>query len=291
MLSSLLLLLSLLQPPGTSPGDLNDWTAHPLIAHALGGINGADLTNSREAFEANYAKGFRVFETDLMFTRDQQHLVARHDWEKKQFVKFGQDQYIPNLKEWNPLSLQEFLELPINTRYNGMDWPQMLELMVDHPDMYYVLDTKFTDEATVRRQYKLLVEEAQGIDPALLDRIIPQLYNRSMLDTVDSIQPFSSYIYTLYQSKDTNQQVVDFIRNNARIKAVTMPEGRATKSFLQSLNQIGIKTYVHTINDKRKYEKYRLLGVFGIYTDTITYSDLAKGKIGSWTAEPPLPAE
>jgi glycerophosphoryl diester phosphodiesterase len=291
MLASLLLLLSLLSPPGTSPGDLTHWTAHPLIAHALGGIEGADLTNSREALESNYARGFRVFETDLMMTRDQQHLVARHDWEDKQFIRFAQDQYFPTLKTWNPLSLQEFKELPILNRYSGMEWTDMLEFMVVHPDMYFVLDTKFTDESSIRKQYKLVAEAAKRIDPALLEHVIPQIYNQKMLATVDSIHSFPSYIYTLYQTQDTNQQVLNFVKANPRIQAVTMAGSRATKTFIQSLNKLSVRSYVHTINDLSTYQKYQKNGVFGIYTDFIGYKDLLKGKKGSWTAKPPLPPE
>ena len=50
------------------------------IAHAGGGIGGASYTNSRDAFDANYRRGFRFFETDLNWTSDDQ-LVLIHDWE------------------------------------------------------------------------------------------------------------------------------------------------------------------------------------------------------------------
>lgn len=286
MLPSLLLLLSLLSPPGTAPGAPADWTAHPLIAHALGGIDGNDLTNSSEAFEANYAKGFRVFEADLILTSDQR-LVARHDWEKKQYVRFKQDGYIPNLKNTHYLTLDEFLHLPILNKYNAMSYTDLLLRMVKYPDAYLVLDTKFTDERTIRKQYEQIVFEANQIDPALLERIVPQLYNQQMLKTVDAIYPFPSYIYTLYQSKDTYNQVADFVRSEPRIKAVTMAESRVTKAFIQSLSKLGVRAYVHTVNNLSTYRKYQEAGVFGIYTDFISYSQLLKGMKGQWTGTPP----
>jgi glycerophosphoryl diester phosphodiesterase len=288
MFPSLLLLLSLLAPSGAPPGQTLDWTDHLLIAHALGGIDGVDRTNSREAFEANYARGFRVFETDLMLTTDD-HLVARHDWEKKLFLEFGQDGYTGDLKDWNPLPLEQFKQLPILNRYEGMEWKDLLELMVRHPDIYFVLDTKFTDEPTVKRQFRLLKDEAERIDPVLLERIIPQLYNQRMLGWIDSVHPFSSYIYTLYQSKDTNGQVIDFVRDNPRIKAVAMPPTRANQTFNDSLKKIGVKTYVHTINDYRTYLKLRQAGVSGVYTDFLGYEQVLKGLKRGWMAAPPLP--
>lgn len=291
MLSSLLLLLSLLQLPGTTPGSLPDWTAHPLIAHAMGAIDGTDLTNSREAFETNYARGFRVFETDLMLTKDRKALVARHDWEKKLFERFGQDQFISVPSNWNPISLEEFIQLPILNRYSSMTYKDLLELMVKYPDIYFVLDTKFTDEPTIRTQFRLIVDEASEVDARLLNRIIPQLYNRQMLGTIESIHKFPSYIYTLYLSKDTNDEVVDFVKAHPRIRAVAMPGYRAKKSFVQSLKQAGAVTFVHTINDMKALKQYEEAGVRGVYTDSIGYGDLAKGLMGAWMAPPPLALE
>ncbi|AQT83571.1 hypothetical protein B1222_02595 [Paenibacillus larvae subsp. pulvifaciens] len=55
------------------------WSEHKMIAHALGMVGGQDGTNSYEAFLANYKKGFRIFEVDLILTSDGK-LAARHDW-------------------------------------------------------------------------------------------------------------------------------------------------------------------------------------------------------------------
>lgn len=38
------------------------------VAHAFGGIGGDTYTNSLEAFEANYARGHRIFEVDMDYT-------------------------------------------------------------------------------------------------------------------------------------------------------------------------------------------------------------------------------
>jgi glycerophosphoryl diester phosphodiesterase len=48
------------------------------IAHALGSVDGYVYTNTVEAFEESYAKGFRLFECDLVLLRDGTVLVA-HD--------------------------------------------------------------------------------------------------------------------------------------------------------------------------------------------------------------------
>ena len=44
----------------------------------MGGIDGIQYSNSLEAFQLNYSKGFRLFEVDLMLTLDEK-VVAFHD--------------------------------------------------------------------------------------------------------------------------------------------------------------------------------------------------------------------
>ena len=58
-----------------------DWTKYKYIAHALGGVGGKTYTNSIQAFEHNYNKGFKVFEVDLDFTSDDE-LIAWHSFDK-----------------------------------------------------------------------------------------------------------------------------------------------------------------------------------------------------------------
>ncbi|MCK5443472.1 MAG: hypothetical protein KAJ23_16425, partial [Maribacter sp.] len=50
------------------------------IAHAGGEVNGIKSTNSKDAMDQNYKKGFRLFELDIIETSDGK-LVAAHDWD------------------------------------------------------------------------------------------------------------------------------------------------------------------------------------------------------------------
>lgn len=53
------------------------------VAHALGSIDGQLYTNSKEAFERNYAAGFRLFEVDLVQLKDGTVLAAHDRFEKR----------------------------------------------------------------------------------------------------------------------------------------------------------------------------------------------------------------
>src|SRR5689334_12250244 len=50
-----------------------------IVAHACGEYDGITYTNSLNALNANYNRGFRYFEIDFNYTSDG-HIVLIHDW-------------------------------------------------------------------------------------------------------------------------------------------------------------------------------------------------------------------
>ena len=80
---------------------------------------------------------------------------------------------------------------------------------------------------------------------------------------------FKNIIYTLYVSEDTNNEIVDFCKNNY-VFAITMPKSRALDSDLaKRLSELGIYVYTHTVNSEEEFESLKEKGVRGIYTDTL----------------------
>ncbi|MGF7049218.1 glycerophosphoryl diester phosphodiesterase [Paenibacillus sp. DS2015] len=256
----------------SAPSSFSDYK---LISHAMGGIQEQAYTNSYEAFIANYEQGNRIFEVDLLFT-DDGHLVARHEWSQYMTELLEQDEQLPDARQAAQLSYQEFKDSEILGKYKALDWDDILDLMEKYPDIYIVTDTKEQEASGLLKQFKVLVEEAEKHNPLLLQRIIPQIYNQPMLDTVTSVYDFHSIIYTLYESKDSDQEVIDFAKKHDRIRAITMPEHRVTDTFIAGLDNAGLDTYVHTINDTEQMEKYEKMGVHGFYTD-----DLAEREVSS----------
>lgn len=241
------------------------WYNYPFVAHALGEVNGVDYTNSLEAFEHNYETGKRVFEIDLEFTSDG-YVVARHDWSENSYKKLKQP--YPGAEE--PMSLLEYKALKSELGFTPLVLEDIIDLLKKYPDIYFVTDTKDTDKALVEKKFRMIVESANH-DKSLLKRIVPQLYNQPMLKFIEDVFKFDSYIYTLYQSPDTDDEVVDFInKENGKIMAVTMTAGRATPQFITSIKKTGAKSYVHTINDIETVYSLKKVGVDGFYTDNAT---------------------
>jgi len=262
---ALLALCGCLQAFPVNADSSPDWTQYRMIAHAMGGINGHDYTNSYEAFLVNYEKGHRVFEVDLILTEDGK-LAARHDW-----LAYTADLLQPGLpedKKGVSLTLRDFKGFPILDKYKALSFKDIVKLMQTYPDIYLITDTKETDTDLVREQFRLIMEGAETVDPAILNRIIPELYTEEMVETVKDIYPFPNKLYSLYQSADSMEEIVSFVREQG-IQTVAMPVERVQMmpDLMEGLNSLGVKTYVHSVNSEEEIRAMTDLGVYGVYTD------------------------
>ncbi|WP_052350544.1 phosphatidylinositol-specific phospholipase C/glycerophosphodiester phosphodiesterase family protein [Paenibacillus gorillae] len=236
------------------------WEQNTLIAHALGGVDGASYTNSYEAFITNYNRGYRLFEVDLVQTTDGE-LVARHGWS---------DSLQPGLAAHhgrNVTTLQ-FTNSLIMGRFHPLTMPDILRLMQQYRDFNLVLDTKVGSKEQIQQLFTQLVNEAQRIDPALLNRMIPEIFSPEMYDTVMGIYPFPNKMYSLYKTGASADSIVEFARDN-HLSAVAMPAYRVVinPNLVPALNKLGVKSYVHTVNSRLVMQLLNSFGVHGFYTD------------------------
>lgn len=243
-----------------------DWQSqNPLIAHALGEADGKIETNSKEAFITSWENGYRVVEGDFTYTSDGM-LVLRHDFDAD--GSYYRLEIEPNGKL--VMDSKTFVETPVVYEQTAITAVDLLYLMMEYPDMYLVTDTKDTDKATVQRQFNDLKNIANNIGaPEILDRIIPQIYHKDMLNWVKEIYPFQNWIFTLYLITNPNYaEIADFCAANG-IDTVTLHYNRATKENVAALKAKGLKVYAHTVNRYLMFEDLLQVGVDGIYTDRI----------------------
>ncbi len=242
----------------------------PEISHGLGYIDGHYITNTIEALEYNYERGFRVFEVDLNMTSDNR-LIARHDWTPGHYQWLGQDY---QATEEVPIPFDSVMSLKIHDKYNTASWEDLLEVMQKYPDIYFVTDTKHKDEENVRTTFSYLVSTTKQIDPNLLDRIIPQIYDQNMLSYVEAYHDFNDVIFTLYHYTNedipTATELADWsYRNN--ITAIAGLPFRLTEELRILLREKNIAMYTHTINTPADAAEFRKNGI-GIYTDYLFYN-------------------
>lgn len=225
------------------------------IAHAGGKIDDRTYTNSLEALEHNYKKGFRLFELDIIKTSDNK-FVAAHDWE------FWAE--ITNFKGQIPVTEKEFLKHPIRGAYTPMSMDSINKWFKTHPDAILVTD-KVNDPTAFSKQF--------------IDK------SRLMMELFDW-QAIQKSIELGIGSPIVAQNVLEKIGSNAvlKLKDVGINNVAVSRTFikenldlLKELKDNGIKVYVYHLNfDKSKDEdyvvKYEMDAIYGIYADTWDFS-------------------
>ncbi len=226
-----------------------------MIAHAGGGINNQNYSNSLEALDLNYAKGFRTFEIDFSWTSDQQ-LVCLHDWETRFKKVFG-------YKTKKALNYEEFQNLLNQTK--GLH-PCTLDSLADwiniHKDVKIITDVKYNNLKAI----KLILESY----PSLQANLIPQFYQPEEYQVLKDMG-FKQLIWILYQYEGSYESVVQH-SNEMELLAVSMRATHAKKKFATKLLNNGHRIFVYTVNNTKKVEKLvNKHKVSGIYTDFLDY--------------------
>jgi len=224
-----------------------------LVAHAGGAVNKKTYTNSLEALNANYAKGFRFFEMDFSWTSDGE-MVAIHDWEaafRKKFI-------VP--EEIKIPTKTQFLALKTTSGLTPLSLEGVLTWAREKGDAFIITDVKDGNIKALRK----IRQDFGGIQKF----IIPQVYSYSEYDEANRLG-YPYIILTLYRMRINFDDVVEFSRQKSPF-AVTMPWQVAQAGLSYYLDQNNTKVYAHTVNDIELYDSLKKIGVHGIYTDFIS---------------------
>lgn len=219
------------------------------IAHAGGEVNGVAYTNTKNALDQNYKKGFRLFELDIIETSDKK-LVAAHDW--KMWARFTD--YAGAL----PPSHAEFMKHKIYGDYTTLDLKGINAWFAAHPDATLVTD-KVNDPIAFANQF---------VDK---DRLIMELFSQMAVEEA-SQNGIHAMISQTPLLKIVGDKINYLIVNNVKYVALSRRIiANKTKLMLQ-LKEQGIKVYVYNVNfDAGKDEKYvqeNEIGlVYGMYAD------------------------
>ena len=225
-----------------------------LIAHALGGIEGADYTNSLEAAESSYDAGRRWFEVDLTVTADG-GVVAFHP---------GHEPRLDTDTSVRKMTTAQFLEHRYDGRFTTTSFRRLLELVARAGDTYVVTDTKWWTPWILRA-----VRHDVLAAPAVAPRVIPQIYrpaDLALLETARRDWSFPFVIFTLYQTKMSDAEILAFV-DTAHIPVVAASTGRFTPALAAALHARGVRVLVHTVNRRADVEKLTREGADGFYTD------------------------
>lgn len=228
------------------------------IAHAGGEVNGIKSTNTKDALDQNYKKGFRLFELDIIETSDKK-LVAAHDW--KMWGRFTD--YSGEL----PPSHEEFMKHKIYGDYTTMDLKGINAWFAAHPDATLITD-KVNDPIAFANQF---------VDK---DRLVMELFSQMAVEEAsrNGIQAMISQTPLL---KIVGDKINYLEVNNVKYVALSRRIISNETKLLLQLKAHGIKVYVYNVNfDPGKDEKYvqeNEIGlVYGMYADKWAFDSIKK---------------
>ncbi len=219
-----------------------------VVAHALGQWNGENYLNCQEAFEENYAKGLRLFETDFSLTSDGA-VVLFHDGHEE---RFGLKK---SFTEVDFLSARPFGSHLLNLEALG-------KLLLKYPDSKIITDVK-DDNLKV---LMIINQKLNQMGVNVSSQIIPQIYHPSEFPKIKAMG-FEQMIFTVYRFKKRKNLTARFLRQNPEISALTVPDKWIEKkNYVKLAKQCDIDIFVHSINDEKRREQLKKLGVRGIYS-------------------------
>lgn len=250
-----------------------------VIAHALGGIDNIDYTNSYEALVNNYNLGTRVFETDISYTSDG-YMVLLHEWNQ-----YHKDYGIGEKNGWSEENIFYFRNNKIFGKYTTMTFDDLLYIMDVIDDLYIVIDSKTFDLESTVSIYDEIIKKINDINPELLKRIIPQAYTPEIYKTLSDYELFDDIIFTLYHyyAESDGYKIFNVIKEY-KIKSIVMHmdddwavrvirDIRDYALYDDEWDYSNFNIYIHTINDEEiaknivEHENF-----YGIYSDFISES-------------------
>lgn len=256
------------------------------VAHALGPTppdpygRQFGYTNTAEAFAYNYGRGFRVLEADWVRLADGTVLAAHDGTERRYGLPSG-----VRFSSATRNQLSGFHTVgagggrPAN-QFTPLFAEDVVDLLIAHPDVHIILDTKYDHTAIVARFVRLTAGR-----PDLMDRLLPHVEGQADLDALRALYPIRNYVLALYRSQAYNRfddaEVARFVRDN-RVPAVMMwwntrdpalslsanmaQQRRYTSAFATSLRGAGAVVYVHSITETSVVRRFANRGI-GVYSN------------------------
>ena len=238
-------------PGGPFDCEDEDWQSarknpHRFIAHAAGQIDGHRYTNTLEALDLGYESGLKLFEIDLIQTRDGQY-VGVHDWETWQAAT-GSATLLPTHRE--------FKETLLFHRYQPLDLADLDRWFGARSDAYLVTD-KISD-------FSALLDGFSHRPRLIVEVFSVTAYHHAVAQGV--LNPMLALIPAL--SKDGSDKVYELLRTTP-VKFVSVPSRSLQRQgrLLRALRRNKTCVYAYTSSDPSFLERNIGKRIYGAYTD------------------------
>jgi glycerophosphoryl diester phosphodiesterase len=237
--------------PGAAPAPFEQVK---LVAHAFGSPDGLaqseHYTESREGFETSYHNGFRAYEIDLVMLADGT-VVALHDAHEEEYgltIPFDQAERADlEGRKWKG-------------KYDVLFGEDIIALMVAHPDVWMILDTKWShaeiDQAMV----------ALAPDDSVRDRLVPHVTSEEHANLLPSIYPFPELMLARYWWDGTDAEVEQRMVAHGIDNVMMWWNWRWNETLQAAMDAAGYHVWVHTPEEPELILDFLGKGV-GVYSN------------------------
>lgn len=224
-----------------------------LIAHAGGSVDGLIYLNSLESLNKSYSLGFRLFELDIIETRDG-YYVASHRW--KDWVKQT------NYKGRTPPTLKEFKSRKLYGKYTPLDLDDINKWFTEHPDAILV-----SDKVNKPQHFS-----SQFIDPS---RLQMELFSwPAIQEALDIGLPNPMATLGLINKLPSNIDKIQHLKKLG-IKHV-VANRNMDKVLAKKMKDSGIKIYAFILGNSIREEETICMEnqyFYGIYADSFDFDN------------------
>lgn len=251
------------------------YSKYHVVAHGGGAIDGKINTNSKEAWEASYKRGVRLFDVDVNRTSDG-YYVLRHSWDDnleqtKQTITttttttdwVSYTRYV--LEDAEVPTYDMFLSLPIFRRYTPQTIDNLFAFLELYPDVYVVADIKLYNEFDV--VYSYLYDYCIKNDKQhLLKRIIVSTANYEQINAIQTINPDAQLSFRVYEYPNNFSEAVRLcVENN--IHVCMLAKDFVKPEIVKMFTDKGIKIFVSLVNYESDMGYYQSIGCSGCLSD------------------------
>ena len=225
------------------------WGTKGTVAHACGGIDNYKYVNSKQALERAIKHGAKAVEIDFAWSSDHTLICAHKS---------------TDFTNGTP-TLADFLASLFKKKYNPMTAETALTIMSNAKKRYLIVDTQEDDPISVYAELKRICSEINR--PSYMNYIVPQIYYKSQYNRFKTVYPFKYGIFTLYKTKPLTKKKANSIAKFCKTRklSITINVKRWSKIREKIFRQYNVPVAVHTINNKKKFNKFKKKAI--IYTD------------------------
>lgn len=252
------------------------------IAHALGGYKKTAYTNTKEAFENSYRKGFRFFEVDLTITPDNKiiafHSVGSDKFQKKlcknlgiSFMSYG------NIPDYEKFKALQMVLKKTGERVTQVDIYDIIGWMKKHREIKFLFHFNEIDTIRYVNAYKEIAKIA-NYDSQILDRILVGT-KKNPVEEIKEIKKLGYYKNVEFDLKKKSSRTGDFYDIKNVIKYLKENDVNAVSYSIKAINDTpdeideliknGFWVFTFNVNDVDVAQSLLNRGVSMIGTDYI----------------------